>query len=164
MIALTIQGIPEAQRALEQLDGKDRANAMRRAVRAAAKPMQAALKATAAGADVPRSFQKVPAAKVSTRGGANGREIEARVRPKSPLFNIFEPGAGAHSIEGELLVGREGGSTWSSEGRKRPARFGARGKVRHPGMKARPILPQAFARGAPAAERALAEALFGKAQ
>jgi hypothetical protein len=129
-------------------------------VRAAAKPMQSALKSVAAGADVPRSFQNVPAAKVSTRGGSSGREVEARVRPKSPLFNIFEPGAGEHSIEGALLAGPEGGSSWTSAGRKRPAVFAARGRVRHPGMAARSILPAAFARGAPEAERILADAIF----
>lgn len=164
MIGYTIQGIPEAERAIDQLDGKDRTNTLRRAVRAAAKPMQSALVATAAGADVPRSFQKVPAAKVSTRGGQSGREIEARVRPKSPLFNIFEPGAGAHEIEGELLAGPAGGSGWTSEGRKRPTAFAARGRVRHPGMAARPILPAAFTRGAPEAERILAEAIFAPAK
>jgi hypothetical protein len=164
VVAISVQGAKEAERAVEELDGKDRSNAMRRAVRAAAKPMQAALKAVAASSDVPRSFQKVPAAKVSTRGGATGREIEARVRPSSPLFNIFEPGAGEHGIEGELLAGPEGGSSWTAEGRKRPAAFAARGRVSHPGMRSRPILPAAFARGAPEAERIMADAIFAPAR
>jgi len=189
MAGITILGIPEARRALEGLDGKDRANAMRRAVRAAAKPMQAALKATAAGADVPRSFQKVPAAKVSTRGGANGREIEARVRPKSPLFNIFEPGAEAHdiapgkvhrehSVRGKkgryagpgavtrtgpgFLAGPAADSqgSWDPVGRKRGGRFFARRTVHHPGMSSREILPSAFQAGRTAAQVAIAEAIF----
>lgn len=163
-VGITILGVSAALRELEQLDGKDRQNAMRRGVRAAAKPFQVALAEVAASSNVPRSFQKVPAAKVSTHGGASGREVEARVRPKSPLFNIFEPGAGSHDIapkEAAVLAGPAGSDAWDGTGRKRPAAFFSRGTVRHPGMAARPIRPAAFARGAGPAEDALAAAVFG---
>lgn len=185
MPTITIQGLPEARRALEQLDGKDRANTLRRAVRASLKPFQQQLKFEGDTPGHPHSFTKVPAGKVSTRGGASGREIEGYVRPKSPLFNIFEPGARAHAIApGEkgfnsyrpsrpyptkarqtgkrALAGPAGGGAWTKEGRKRSAAFFSTKTVRHPGMHARPILPAAFAAGAPAAERALADAIFGR--
>lgn len=155
-----VDGVREVQQMLDRYSPRETQNLLRRAVRAAAKPFQAELKAAAEREDVPRSFRNVPAAKVSTRGGASGREIEARVRPKSPLFNIFEPGATAHDITAPFMAGPEGGATWSAEGRKRRAPFAARGRVRHPGMKARPLLPQAFSRGKADALHAAARVLF----
>jgi hypothetical protein len=161
---LAIKGQADVLRALDELDGRERQNALRRGVRAAAKPFQAALKEVAATADVPRSFINVPAAKVSTRGGSSGREVEARVRPRSPLFNIFEPGAREHPIaprRAAALSGPADAGGWDAKGRKRRAPFFSRDGVRHPGMAARPILPAAFAAGVTRAEDALAAAIFG---
>ncbi|HZV26448.1 MAG TPA: hypothetical protein VFG00_09160, partial [Acidothermaceae bacterium] len=124
-----VVGLPAIMKLLSQYEGQPLQNAMRKAVRAGAKPFQASLKAVAASSRVPRSFQKVPAAKVTTHGGS-GRSVEAYVRPKSPLFNSFEPGAGAHTISpgaGGLLGGPAGGDGWTTAGRKRPAAFAARG-------------------------------------
>ncbi|MBV9487176.1 MAG: hypothetical protein JO246_14090 [Frankiaceae bacterium] len=163
MTFIRVTGTDAIEKALEQLDGKDRQNALRRGVRAATKPFITAMKEVARSSNVPRSFQKIPAAKVSTRGGASGREVGATVRPASPLFNIFEPGAGEHEIAGDLMVGAAGSGSWSSEGRKRPSAFAARGSVTHPGMTARPITPRAFSMGEEAATKALADVLLGAA-
>jgi hypothetical protein len=163
MTAIHLEGLPQVRKMIDSVSGRELQNRQRRAVRAAAKPMQAALKVQAATPGHPRSFTKVPAAKVTTRGGTSGRDVEARVRPKSPLFNIFEPGAGSHTIKPrrkKALGGPAGGSGWSAEGRKRPAAFFARGPVSHPGFAARPILPAAFAAGEAAAMTAFEQALF----
>ena len=161
--SITITGLPAILASLERLDGRQQQNAMRRGVRAAGKVFGAELKSVAAGASVPRSFGKVMAPKITTHGGL-GRSVEALVRPRSPLFNIFEPGAKSHTIapkRSTVLAGRAGSGAWDRVGRKRRADFHAAGAVRHPGMAARPILPAAFARGAPAATDALAAVLFG---
>jgi hypothetical protein len=160
---IRVTGADDIEKALEQLDGRDRQNALRRGVRAATKPFIASMKEVAAASDVPHSFTKIPAAKISTQRGEGGRDVGATVRPRSPLFNIFEPGAGAHDIEGAFLGGPAGGSSWSAEGRKRPDGFAARGKVRHPGMKGRPITPRSFSMGEAAASKALADVILGAA-
>lgn len=188
MTSVVITGADQILEVLEQLDGKDRQNLERRAIRAAAKPFQAAFKQVAASHQsvVPASFLKVPAAKVSAsmrRGGT----IAATVRPKSPLFNIFEPGASGHSIGGgverqaragglrkneqvrvrggrrtsRMLAGPAGKATWDDAGRKRKGAFFARGPVHHPGMSARPLTPTAFALGEPAAMEAFTAVILG---
>jgi hypothetical protein len=155
---------------VNELTGRQFQNRIRKAVRAGAKPFQGELKSEAAsrhgGAEnLPASFAKVPAAKTSTRGGSvAGGQVEAYVRPSSPLFNVFEPGAGAHEIAphaGGRLGGPAGPGGWSAAGRKRGGAFFARGAVRHPGMAARPILPSSFAAKVGAAETAVAQAIFG---
>lgn len=161
MTTIRVTGARSIEEELEKLDGKDRANTERRAVRAATKPFIASMRQTASSSDVPRSFQKIPAARVSTRRGDGGRGIGATVRPKSPLFNIFEPGAGEHEISGDLLAGPSGSSSWDASGRKRPEAFAARGAVSHPGFKGRPITPRAFAAGEAAALKAMADVIFG---
>lgn len=170
-MTVTVLGIREAEKLLDGYQGRELANAERRAVRAAANTFRPEISAAAAarhgsgGGNVPASFTKVPAAKVTTHGGG-GRGIEAYVRPKSPLFNILEPGAGGHTIaprNGSALAGRPGEGGWSAAGRKRgPNGFFARGPVRHPGLAARPILPGAFAAGAGRAEAAAEAAIFGR--
>jgi hypothetical protein len=161
-----LEGLPECRRMVDEATGRQLQNRIRRAVRAGAKPFQAELKAEAAShhggsENLPASFAKVPAAKTSTHGAGGG--IEAYVRPSSPLFNVFEPGAGAHEIapHGSRLAGPAGGRGWSAQGRKRGGAFFARGAVRHPGMAARPILPSSFAAKVGAAETAVARAIFG---
>ena len=177
MTAIHLEGLPQVRKMIDSVSGRELQNRQRRAVRAAAKPMQAALKVQAATPGHPRSFTKVPAAKVTTRGGTSGRDVEAYVRPRSPLFNIFEPGAGAHTIapgssvtsrpgrtggkaRKAALAGPAGSGSWDKTGRKRPAAFFARGPVSHPGFAARPILPAAFAAGEAAAMTAFEQALF----
>ncbi len=185
-----VEGMPEVRRMLAQFEGRQLQNKMLKAVRRGAKPFQSTLKATAAAeptGNVPASFQKVRAPKVSTRGGASGRDIEAYVRPRSPLFNIFQPGATAHTIAPNEFVtgrpGRRGGihldrhgrevgrrkaalagppgeATWTPTGRKRGARFFSRRPVRHPGMAPRDILSPAFRAGERAATDAIADAIF----
>lgn len=164
MPSISVSGVPEVEKLLDSLDGRDRQNALRRGVRAATKPFIAAMKDIARVSDVPESFQKIPAAKVSTHRGESGREVGATVRPRTPLFNIFEPGAGQHDIEGDLLIGPAGPGGWSSAGRKRPDKFAARDRVSHPGMAARPITPRSFAMGEAAASKALADAILGSGQ
>lgn len=162
MASVRITGAEEITKVLDGLDGRDRQNLLRRAVRAGSKPFQAALSANAAArSDVPKSFRKVPAAKVSAsmrRGG----DIVAVVRPKSPLFNIFQPGAGEHDIAGDFMFGQVGSATWEPAGRKRPDTFAAHGSVRHPGLKARDMLGPAFAVGHAAASKAFADVIFGR--
>lgn len=169
-MSVTVLGIHEAEKLLDGFQGRELANAERRAVRAAANAFRPEISAAAAArhgsgsGNVPASFTKVPAAKVTTHGG-DGRGIEAYVRPKSPLFNILEPGAKGHGIaskSGSLLAGRPGSGGWSKEGRKRSGAFFAHGPVHHPGLAARPILPGAFAAGAGRAEDAAEAAIFGK--
>jgi hypothetical protein len=164
-----LEGLPAVRKMVAELTGRQFQNRMRKAVRAGAKPFQGELKAEAAShhggsENLPASFTKVPAAKTSTRGGSvAGGQVEAYVRPSSPLFNVFEPGAGAHEIapHGSRLAGPAGGRGWSAQGRKRGGAFFARGAVRHPGMAARPILPSSFAAKVGAAETAVARAIFG---
>lgn len=166
-VAFDVRGTKECLAMLDRFAGRELVNRMRRAVRAGAKPFQSAVKAAAAAeptGNLPASFTKVPAAKVSTRGGVAGRDIIARIRPKSPLFNVFEPGAAAHDISGDLLVGPAGTGGWTATGRKRSQAMGARGRVRHPGMKARPILAIAFAASAAAAQAEVARVLFEPAR
>jgi hypothetical protein len=165
MATVRILGLAGAEKAVDGLTGPALQNRLRRGVRAGAKPFQAALRSAAASADVPRSFTKVPAAKVSTHGGASGRDVVARVRPKSPLFNIFEPGAKRHTIaprRAGALGGPAGSGTWDGIGRKRGADFFSRGPVDHPGMAAHPLLPAAFAAGESAAQDAFAAVVFGQ--
>lgn len=163
MAAVEITGTAAVQKMLDQYAPGPEQNLARRAVRAGGHVVQAELKAVAASSDVPRSFTKVPAPKVSTHGGV-GQEVYAIVRPKSPLFNIFEPGAGPHEIapkSGGLLFGQVGQGSWDPAGRKRPDTFAARRPVRHPGMKARPILARAAAAAASAAQEAMAAVILG---
>ena len=183
---VSVVGLGPLMKLLGQYEGQPLQNAMRRAIRAGAKPFQASLKAVAAERHAPRSFQMVPV-KVTTHGGA-GRQIEAYVRPRSPLFNILEPGAKRHVITpgekgfnsyrssrpyptkarktgGRALAGQAGGSVWPSDhsqpGRKRPVDFFSTGPVTHPGLKGRGMLPAAFAMGEPASVDAMANVIFG---
>jgi hypothetical protein len=181
MPRVVVTGIPGVEKALEALDGKDRLNTERRALRAAGKPFQAALRAIAASSNVPHSFTNVPAGRVSTSGGFP----HITVRPKSPLFNIFEPGAGGHTIAPRtsglylrgrgkkraarseshpgVLAGPAGSGSWDSVGRKRSGAFFSAGPVRHPGFRGRSITGRAFAEAEPAAMEAFAAVVFGHA-
>jgi hypothetical protein len=162
MFVVRVEGVARVDRMLDWYSDRQLFNRLRRAVRAGGKPFQASLKAAAASeptGNLPESFRKVPAPKVSA-SQRRGGDIVAKVRPKSPLFSIFEPGAEAHDIEGSLLGGPAGEGSWSQEGRNRGRAFTARGRVRHPGFKARPIRPIAFDAGKDASRRAVASVIF----
>lgn len=165
-VTVDLRGLPEVRRMLASVDDKERRNRERRAVRAAAKPFNTGLKAAAASeptGNVPKSFQRV-----GTRVSASARregEIVAIVKPKSALFNIFEPGAGPHMIAPHhgLLAGYGGGfGFWTQGSRKRARNFVSRRAVRHPGMKARPLLPTAFAGNVEKASDAATAVIFGR--
>jgi hypothetical protein len=184
-----LEGLPQVRKMLDQFEGQQLQNKMRVAVRAGLKPFQKTLAFEGDTPGHPHSFTKVPAGKVTTRGGASGREIEGYVRPKSPLFNIFEPGAKGHTITPgsrmgnssrpsrptatkagpnfnvrrggkPILAGPAGSGSWDNTGRKRKGAFFTTAPVHHPGMRARPILPAAFAAGEAAATDAIAKAIF----
>ena len=185
--AVHLEGLPQVRAMLHQFEGQELQNKMRKAVRTGLKPFQRTLAFEGDTPGHPHSFTKVPAGKVTTRGGESGRSIEGYVRPKSPLFNIFEVGAASHAIGGGverqmraggasggkrnvkvrggrrtslMLSGPQGSASWDPGGRKRPAPFFAKGKVTHPGFGARPMLPAAFAAGEQAATDAIAAAIF----
>ena len=166
MVFIKVVGLDEVIDAIHKLTPAEQSNAYRRAVRAGGKVFQAGLKDTArsmhgGGSNVPLSFQKVPAPKVTTRGGDSGMDIESRVRPSSPLFNIFEPGAGGHTIPASpVLKGPAGSGAWDRVGRKRPNDFFSVNAVRHPGLKSRPMLEPTFNRRVPAAIEAVVDVLF----
>ena len=158
-----LEGLPQVRKMLDQFEGQQLQNKMRVAVRAGLKPFQAQLKFEGDTPGHPHSFTNVPAGKVTTRGGESGRAVEGYVRPKSPLFNIFEPGAKAHTVAPRrkpILAGPAGSGGWDAKGRKRKGAFFARGPVSHPGMSARPELPAAFAAAEGPASDAIANAIF----
>jgi hypothetical protein len=186
-----LEGLPQVEKLLAQYQGQPLQNKMRQAVRAGAKPMQAGVKAQAATPGHPHSFTKVPAAKVTTHGGTSGHAVEAWVKPRSPLFPIFEAGAKshtiapgkihrAHSVRGgrknrgqysgpgavtrgpsSILAGPAGSGGWDTIGRKRGDAFFSTKPVRHPGMRGRPILEAAFMSRLTDSEDAIAQAIFG---
>lgn len=183
MSTLDVRGLPETKAMLEQFTGRELVNRMRRAVRAGGNEFKEALEETAAAeptGNLPKTFQKarVRVSSSMRRGGVP----TAIVRPKSPLFNIFEPGAGAHTITPGIRLqnsarpsrpsGTTGGANYNVTRRGRPVLAGAAGQrwrgaaffslapVRHPGMRARPILPTAFASGKDDAARAATRKLF----
>lgn len=188
-----LEGLPAVRKMLDQFEGQQLQNKMRTAVRAGLKPFQRQLQFEADTPGHPHSFAKITAkghgTGVSTRGGESGREIYGWVRPNSPLFNIFEPGAKGHTITpgvtgqntsrpsrptgsaGHLnyavrkagvpiLAGPAGSGSWDAKGRKRKGAFFSRGPVHHPGMSARPMLPAAFAAAEGASVDAIANAIF----
>ena len=161
---VSFYGLPEVRKMLAQYSDQEIQNSLRRGARAGIAEFRAELRSEAASrSDLPHSFRKTKT-RTTTRGGASGREIEAYVRPSSPLFNIFEPGAGAHTIaprRAGALGGPAGSGSWDSVGRKRPGAFFSSGPVRHPGMRARPLLSPAFNARLGRAEDAVANAIFG---
>lgn len=182
-VAIHLEGMPEVKRMLAEYSPREMQNRMRRAVRAGAQPFRGGLIAAAAahhgGAlNVPESFQEVGPPKVTTRGGESGRDIEAYVRPKSPLFNILEPGASAHTIapgssvtqrpgrrggreRKALLQGPRGEGHWTAKGRKRSRAFFSDRPVHHPGLAGRHLLAEAFNAEIVVAEERAAAAIFG---
>lgn len=188
-VAIDLRGMPEVRAMIHSVDDKERVNRERRAVRAAGnvfKPIVAAEAASRHGSgsgNVPASFRKVRV-KVSS-SNRRGRQPTAIIRPRSPLFNIFEPGASSHTITPgqvggnssrpsrptatrarssgkHILAGPAGSGSWDDVGRKRSGAFFARGPVHHPGMSSRAILPSAFGSGADKAANVATAIIFGR--
>jgi len=187
-VSIDLRGMPEVRKLLATVDDKERVNRERRGVRAAGNVFKPALSAAARSAhgsgagNVPASFTKVRV-RVSN-SNRRGRQPTAIIKPRSPLFNIFEPGAGPHAIvpgyKGHntsrpsrptgthahktgkrALGGPAGGAGWDEVGRKRPGAFFATHPVRHPGMSSRPLLPGVFAAEVERATDAAANVIFG---
>lgn len=133
-VTVTIEGLPETKRLLEQFEGRQLNNRTRRALRAGAKVFRTEMRSQASSrSDLPKTFRK-------TRTRAHRTPLGVSVSPKSPLSNIFEEGAKPHTIapmRGGALVGKAGE-------RSRGSAFFARGSVRHPGMNARPFIGPVF--------------------
>jgi hypothetical protein len=190
-VVLDIRGLAATRKMLATVDDKERFNRERRAVRAAGNIFKPALASSArahhgGAGNVPASFAKVRV-KVSS-SNRRGRMPTAIIRPTSPLFNIFEPGAAAHTIE----PGRKGRNSsrpsrptgtkahktgkraiagpvaanpgvWDPVGRKRNQGFFATHAVRHPGMSSRALLPGVFSAEVGRAEEVAANIIFGLA-
>lgn len=155
---------------LAQYEPREMHNRLRRGTRAGGAVYRTALRSYARSrGDVPDFFSKT-----RTRSSASMRSgIYTRVRPRSPLLNIFEGGADSHeiapgqrtsgptsagrrrSLTGKMLLSGKAGQRWRSRD------FVASMPVRHPGMAARPILAPVFEAATGAARRATALAVFG---
>lgn len=150
-ITVSIDGLPATKRLLEQFEGRQLQNRMRRALRAGAKVVRNEMRDQARSrSDLPKSFAK-------TRTRAHRNPLGVSVSPKSPLSSIFEHGAKSHTIapsgSSRALVGKAGE-------RSRTAAFFARGPVRHPGMEARPFIAPVFEASQDEAEESFGRVVF----
>lgn len=155
-VHLVVHGHREARKLLSSLSGRELENRTRRGTRAGAAIFRAKVRAAAKSrSDIPDSF-----ARTKTRGHRS--PVGTSTGPTSPLLNIFEPGAGRHTIApgwrgtgmapqgpgrpvpregystGKLLLSGKGGDRWRSRD------FVASGPVSHPGMAARPLIAPVF--------------------
>lgn len=160
-VTIRFVGMDRVKAMLAKFDARSMNNRLRRGARAGAAEFRTELRSEGAGSQFPHSFRKTKSSS-STHGGA-GQEIEARVRPASPLFNIFGPGAGQHTITptAGALFGSAGSTGWDPVGRKRRGVFASRKPVRHPGMASRPLLEPSFNARQARAQDAIAAAIFG---
>lgn len=149
-VTISVEGLPEVKRLLEQFEGRQLNNRSRRALRAGAKEFRTEMRSQARGrADLPKTFAK-------TRTRSHRTPLGVSVSPKSPLSNIFEGGAKPHTIRPTgtaVLMGKAGD-------RSRSKAFFARGAVRHPGMGARPFIGPVFDASRDDAEKAFGRVLF----
>lgn len=144
-IDVDLRGLPEVQAMLAQFQGGQLNNRMRRALRAGIAVFRAELRAEASSGGFPRSFRK-------TRTRPHRNPLGVSVSPASPLSTVFERGAKSHAIapkRGSFLASQQGA-----------APFFARGSVKHPGMKARPLSGPVFDANQGKAEDAVTTALF----
>ncbi len=126
---IDVRGDKEAIALLDSLSGNELQNRTRRGTRAGAKVMRDEGKAEArARSELPKSYRRF-----KTKG--HRTPVGTSTGPTTPLLNIFEGGAGRHSIgdPGQPLVNQDAG-------------FFARGPVSHPGMGARPFVGPVFER------------------
>lgn len=129
-VTITLEGLPEVKRLLDQFQGRHLNNRTRRALRAGAKVFRNEMRSQGRRSDLPKTFAK-------TRTRAHRNPLGVSVSPKSPLSNIFEHGARRHSISAPVMAGPAGQ-------RSRGEAFFARGAVSHPGMGARPFIGPVF--------------------
>jgi len=130
---VNIVGIPEAKAMLDQFQGRELENRTARATRAGAKVFRRELRSAVKSGLHPHSFRKT-----ATRN--HRTPIGTSVGPTSPLLNIFEGGAGRHTImpdKAGMLSGRAGTHY-------RTRAFAASMPVSHPGMSARPLIGPVF--------------------
>lgn len=158
-ITYRVDGGPAVHKLMNSLSGRELNNRTRRAVRRGVKIARKDIRAQAISrSDIPNTFAK-------TKTLYHRTPIGASTQPASPLFNIFEPGAGAHEIApGRLRVsGRRAMLLAGPAGeRGRSRAFLASMPVRHPGMDARPLVAPVFeADKDEMTEAAMAELLAG---
>lgn len=152
---VSLRGTKEARELLDSLSGKELQNRTRRATRKGAAIFRAEVRSEARSrSDIPNSF-----AKTATRG--HRTPVGTSIGPTSPLLNIFEEGAGAHTIapgakSGKLVLSGKAGDRWRSQD------FVASDPVSHPGMGARPLIGPIFdAKEEEASNAAMDELLRG---
>ena len=134
-ISVSLEGLPEVKRLLDQFEGRQLNNRTRRALRAGAKAFRTEMRKQARSrTDLPKTF-----AKTRTRNHRN--PLGVSVSPQSPLSNIFEGGARRHTISSG---GGSGILAGPASTRSRSDAFFARGSVSHPGMAARPFIGPVF--------------------
>jgi len=143
---IDLRGLAEVQQMLDQVSDRQLVNRTERALRAGIRPIRAELRRRVRSSEYPRTFGK-------TRTKRHRNPIGLAIRPVSPLLSIFEAGARPHEISAPVMAGKAG-DRWRSRD------FFARGDVRHPGMKARPILAPVLEATAEAAERAFTDKLL----
>jgi hypothetical protein len=154
-VVVDVRGLPECKRMLDQVQGRELNNRMRRSLRRGAKVFREKIRGEARSrSDIPRSFAK-------TRTRPHRNPLGVSVSPQSPLSTIFEHGARGHTIgsAGQILanttVDRVGHAVGSGS---RP--FFAHAPVQHPGMAARPVIAPAFEKGDREATKAMGDELF----
>lgn len=152
-LVIRVTGTKEAQKLCRSLSGRELQNRTRRGTRAGAKVFRTKVRAEAKSrSDIPDSF-----AKTKTRG--HRTPVGTSTGPTSPLLNIFEQGAGQHTIApgwqgsgrgtttrgaragtftGRLLMSGKGGEHYRSRD------FVSGEPVSHPGMGARPLIGPVF--------------------
>lgn len=141
-VSYDLRGAKEARKLLDSLSGRELANRTRRAVRKGSAVGRKTMRSKAKDPRYPSAY-KGPIAQggIATKNHnpTGGSGIATSVGPTTPLLNLFEPGAGIHSIGsgGQLLRG-SGGEHY------RDAPFVARGPVTHPGFPAVPLIDPVF--------------------
>lgn len=125
---VSLRGDREVRELLDSLSGRELANRTRRATRAGVAVMRPVLRARAKDPKYPRSY-----AKIATKGH---RDLSTSIGPVSPLWNIFEGGAGPHRIAPKHAP------VLSNPDTSPP--FFSRGPVMHPGVRALPFTVPVF--------------------
>ena len=146
-ITIDLRGDEEVRALIDALSGRELQNRTRRATRAGVAVMRPVLRARAKEPRYPSSYAET----IKTRGH---RDLSTSVGPTTSLLNIFEGGAGRHTIAPRhrpVLANPEAA---------RP--FFSAGPVSHPGVRAIPIIGPVFEETRePAAEAALDKLMEG---
>ena len=154
-ITVDVRGLPEARKLLEQVQGRELNNRMRRSLRRGAKVMREKLRDEARSrSDLPKSFRK-------TRTRPHRNPLGVSVSPSSSLSNIFEHGARVHPIAPKARgILSNFNARRAAADRATGGLFFARGPVSHPGMAARPFIGPVFDAAEHPASEAMADELF----